>query len=94
MYNEREHMTMNRILLTLALASTLCFSSCLAPSNNWKTFTSLTHWNETATDNKWGNEAIFLGLNIIPVYWLARAADVLVFNSIEFWHHDSDHVAK
>ena len=27
----------------------------------------------------------FIGLNIVPVYWVASFADVLVLNSIEFW---------
>jgi len=48
-------------------------------------FNNLSNWNQKATDNKWLNELIFLGLSIIPVYWLALLGDALIFNSIEFW---------
>ena len=42
--------------------------------------------------SKWANEAIFLGLNIIPVYGFAYLADIVVFNSIEFWTGESAEV--
>lgn len=41
-------------------------------------------WNGQLGD-KWVNEAVFLGLNIIPVYGFAALADAIVTNSIEFW---------
>jgi hypothetical protein len=85
---------MKKIALALLLASTLAVSGCLAPANNWKTFNSLTTWNEKVTDNKWYNELIFLGLNIIPVYGIAFLADEIVFNSIEFWNYNGTHVAQ
>jgi hypothetical protein len=75
-------MTMKKSLSALAIAAALLCGSCLGPN---KTFNDLHAWNKTATENKWGNEAIFLGLNIIPVYGLCYLADVIVFNSIEFW---------
>jgi hypothetical protein len=46
---------------------------------------NLATWNQKATDNKWLNELIFLGLVIIPVYELAWLGDAIIFNSIEFW---------
>ena len=68
--------------LILAAALALGASSCLGPN---KTFNDLNAWNQEVTDNAWANEAIFLGLNIVPAYGLAYFADLIVFNSIEFW---------
>ena len=73
---------MKKILLACALGLSLLGTSCLGPD---KTFNNLHDWNTKATDSKWGNEAIFLGLNIIPVYGLCYLADIVVFNSIVFW---------
>jgi hypothetical protein len=66
--------------LCLALA-TLC-TGCIGPFN---AFNGMVHWNQKVTDSKWGNEAIFLGLFIIPVYEVMFLADLIIFNSIEFW---------
>ena len=41
-------------------------------------------FNLEVTDNKWGREAVFLGLYIIPVYEIAALVDLIVVNSIEF----------
>ncbi len=70
--------------LILAAALTLGFgaTSCLGPN---QTFNDLNDWNQQVTDNAWANEAVFLGLNIVPVYSVAYMADLIVFNSIEFW---------
>jgi hypothetical protein len=73
---------MRRNLLALSLAAATLTSSCLGPNN---AFNNLHHWNKTATDSKWGNEVIFLALNIIPVYGLAYLGDIVIFNSVEFW---------
>ena len=68
--------------LAMAAALVVGASSCLGPN---PTFNDLNDWNQQATDNEWANEAIFLGLNIIPVYGFAYLADIVVFNSIELW---------
>lgn len=36
-------------------------------------------------ENKWLDEAVFLGVSIIPVYGLATLGDAVIFNSVEFW---------
>ena len=41
-------------------------------------------WNLDVASGKWGREAVFLLLNIIPVYPIAGMIDILVINSIEF----------
>ena len=45
----------------------------------------LNNWNSELSDSKFLNELAFLGLNIIPVYSLWYAGDLLIFNSWEFW---------
>ena len=41
-------------------------------------------WNGSF-ENKFAKEAVFLGLNIIPVYGIASFVDGVIFNSVEFW---------
>jgi len=41
--------------------------------------------NLRISDDKWPREVTFLVLHVIPVYPIAYIADVLVFNSVEFW---------
>jgi hypothetical protein len=73
-------------LLACALALSLFSSSCLGPDN---AFRSLHHWNKNVSENKWGNEAVFVLLTIIPVYGFAYLGDILIFNSIEWWGGDN-----
>lgn len=46
--------------------------------------TGLCDWNKGVGD-KWVQELVFLGLNIIPVYGLAAVGDAFIFNLVEFW---------
>lgn len=71
--------------LTLAGATT----GCIGKTNTFCLFNGVLKWNKTASDNEWVNELIFVGLNIIPVYGISLFADVLVFNSIDFWTGDN-----
>lgn len=64
---------------TIALASTMLFSSCIGPFNLSK---KLLTWNQTI-DSKFVNELVFIILS--PAYLVTFMADVLVLNSIEFW---------
>ena len=68
--------------LVAALLSLALFSSCLGPN---KLFNKLHDWNETATDERWANEGIFVVLNVIPVYGVCYLGDIIIFNSIEWW---------
>jgi hypothetical protein len=45
-------------------------------------------WNGQVGD-KWVNEVVFLVMSILPIYYVAGAADTLIFNSIEFWTGDN-----
>lgn len=71
---------MKKLIVAAALA--VGMTSCLGPN---KTFNDLNDWNDQVTENEWANEAIFIGLNIVPAYGLAYLADVVIFNSMEFW---------
>jgi len=73
---------MRKQLIAFALIATLAGSSCVG---GYRAFGSLASWNTRATDSKWLNELINLGLWIIPVYEVMILADSLIFNSIEFW---------
>lgn len=57
-------------------------SSCIGPTN---AFHNVLKWNQEFSQEKWVNELVFLGLNIVPVYPLAYLGDIVIFNSIEFW---------
>lgn len=73
---------MRRTLIALTLVSTLLLGSCVG---SYRAFNGLSSWNTRATDSKWWNEVIHLGLWIIPVYEVVFLGDILIFNSIEFW---------
>lgn len=73
---------MKKSFLAVALSSSLLFSSCLG---SFQAFNNLKDWNQEITDNKFVNNLVFWGLNIIPVYGLFFIGDTLIFNVIEFW---------
>ena len=70
------------LIIASMLSLTLLSSSCLG---SFSAFNNLREWNEGVTNSKFANNLIFWGLNIIPVYGLFFAGDVLIFNVIEFW---------
>ena len=65
------------VLFSVAILCSSCFGS-------FGLTRKVYNWNKTVGD-KWVNELVFIGLNIVPVYWVASFADVVVLNSIEFW---------
>lgn len=67
-------------------ASTMLMSSCIG---SFSMFNKVLDWNKNATNNKWLNELIFIGLYIVPVYELSYFVDVILFNSLEFWTGNS-----
>lgn len=68
--------------ITCALTASILFSSCLG---SFSAFESLKDWNHQVSDNKFVNNLLFWGLNIIPVYGLFIIGDALIFNVVEFW---------
>ena len=73
---------MKKLFLCSALCATLLFTSCLG---SYSAFNNLREWNDGVTSNKFLDNLIFWGLNIIPVYGLFFVGDTLIFNVIEFW---------
>jgi hypothetical protein len=43
------------------------------------------NFNKSATPNKWVRWCLFMGMNIIPVYWFAVFGDTVFANAVEFW---------
>jgi hypothetical protein len=68
--------------LIAAAALTLGATGCLGPNN---AFNSINNWNAEVSDSDVVNEALFIGMNIIPVYAFAYMGDVLIFNTVEYW---------
>ena len=73
---------MKKSIICIAMASTLLFSSCLG---SFSAFNNLKDWNQNVSENKFVNNLLFWGLNIIPVYGVFFIGDALIFNVIEFW---------
>ncbi len=73
---------MRKLILCSVLSLAFLTTSCLGSFSAWN---NLRDWNEDAADNKYVNNAIFWGLNIIPIYPLFYAGDVFIFNLVEFW---------
>jgi len=64
----------------LILATSFFASSCVG---SFGLFNKLAQWNKSATSSKFLNEIIFIIIS--PAYAVCSLADVVVFNSIEFW---------
>lgn len=68
------------------LCGSIMFSSCIG---SFGLFNKLRTWNEGVSNDKFVNELVFFAMCIIPVYEISIVADMLVFNSIEFWTGDN-----
>lgn len=60
------------------VASTGCFGS-------FQLTRKVYNWNKTVSSDKWVQELVFLGLNIVPIYGVASFADAVFANTVEFW---------
>lgn len=69
------------VAVVLALAASMLSTSCIG---SFALTNKLLTWNRTIS-NKFVNELVFFAFWIIPVYEVSAFADVVVFNSIEFW---------
>jgi len=73
---------MRKLVMSVALAAAILSTSCLG---SFHAVTSLKHWNDSVSDNKFVNNVLFWAMNIVPVYGLFVLGDAVVFNLIEFW---------
>lgn len=67
------------------LCGSMLLSSCIG---SFPAFHKVLDWNQSL-GNKFVNELVFIAFNIIPVYGVASAVDVIVLNTIEFWTGNS-----
>ena len=67
----------------MILATSFFASSCVG---SFGLFNKLAQWNKSATSSKFLNEIIFIIIS--PAYAVCSLADVVVFNTIEFWTGD------
>lgn len=69
-----------------ALVLSLCFSflsmGCIGQMG---LSGKVRQFNLETSEDRWGREILFVILMVIPVYAFASFADIIVFNSIEFW---------
>lgn len=76
---------MKKHILTLATVVALCgcitFTSCIGSFN---LSNKVLKWNQ-GLGNKFVNEVVFIAFCIVPVYEICMFADVVIFNTIEFW---------
>ncbi len=80
---------MRKRSLTIAcaiMAACVLFTSCIG---SFRTFNKVNAWNQGISKSKFVNELVFVCFHIIPVYEVVYLADILVFNSIEFWSGDN-----
>lgn len=74
--------TLRKVLTVVLIAGMgLFISGCYGSF----ALTKKVHQFNGTVGNKYVNEAVFLALNIIPVYGTCAAIDVLFLNTIEFW---------
>jgi hypothetical protein len=73
---------MKKALVSLLLVLGFSSSGCLGPDN---LYGSIKNWNAELSEKDWVNELVYVGLLIIPVYPLALAGDILIFNTITYW---------
>lgn len=66
------------VAATGLLVSTGCFGS-------FQLTRKVYNWNKTVSPDKFVQELVFLGLNIVPVYGVASLADAVFANTVEFW---------
>jgi hypothetical protein len=66
------------VLLGFLPAATACFGGFNLTRKVYK-------FNRSATPDKWLRWLLFLGMNVLPVYWFALLVDVFFANAWEFW---------
>jgi len=73
---------MKKLVICLLAGVMLCGATgCTGP---FKLTKQVHTWHRSA-DGKWMDELCFLGVVILPVYFIATLGDAILFNSIEFW---------
>lgn len=71
-----------RTLLAVAALGLVASTGCIG---SFQLTRKVYNWNKTVSPDKFVQELVFLGLNIVPVYSIATLADAVFANSVEFW---------
>lgn len=77
----REMKKIKTSVVAAILCGSMLLSSCVG---SFPVFHKVLDWNRSL-GNKFVNELVFIAFNVIPVYGVATAVDVIVLNTIEFW---------
>lgn len=77
---------MKKTLIAALLALGLAGSSCLGPD---RLYNSVKNWNAEVSEQDWVNEAVFLGLHFVLVYPFALVGDIVIFNTVAYWHDEN-----
>ena len=72
---------MKKVMMALLMACIIFTASCTGPFK----LTKRVHKWQTGFEDRWVDEAAFLGCVILPVYSLSTLGDAIIFNSVEFW---------
>jgi hypothetical protein len=76
---------MKRSMSMLAISLLLIASLGTGCIGNFGLAGEVRKFNLEVSKDRWGREIVFVCLYIIPVYPIAGALDMIIFNSIEFW---------
>ena len=70
------------VALTIAAVTMATTSGCFGSFNATR---KMWTFNRDASKNKFVQELVFLGMNVVPVYGIAAFVDVIGANAVEFW---------
>ena len=69
-------------VLTLTAGALVGTSGCFGSFNLTR---KVYGFNKTVSKDKFVQELVFLGLNVVPIYGIASFVDAVVANTVEFW---------
>jgi hypothetical protein len=69
-------------VLTLTAGALVSTSGCFGSFNLTR---KVYGFNKTVSKDKFVQELVFLGLNVVPIYGFASLIDAVVANTVEFW---------
>jgi Domain of unknown function (DUF3332) len=69
-------------VLTLTAGALVGTSGCFGSFNLTR---KVYAFNKTVSKDKFVQELVFLGLNVVPIYGIASFVDAVVANTVEFW---------
>lgn len=74
-----------RLSLRRAAGLALCATTLTACFGSFNLTRKVWTFNKTVSNDKFVQELVFLGFNVVPVYGIAGFIDAVVANTVEFW---------